>query len=119
MNGMGDRADVLGESSSLPPRDEIAALRSIVEGTAQHTGAEFFRSLGASPALRKTQDGAPYVTDNGNYIYDCKFAGIDDPQKLSDTLRDRAGVVETGLFVNIATLALIADDNGVQERRRK
>lgn len=100
----------LGTKSPLPV--EVAQF-------AYESHVEFFRSLGAAPALRKTQDGAPYVTDNGNYIYDCKFAGIDDPEKLSDTLRDRAGVVETGLFVNIATLALIADDNGVQERRRK
>ncbi len=78
---------------------------------------EFFHDLGAAPALRKTQDGAPYVTDNGNYIYDCRFTAIDDAAALDAKLHARAGVVETGLFVGIAAVALIADENGVEERR--
>jgi ribose 5-phosphate isomerase A len=79
----------------------------------------FLRSLGATPTLRRT-DGAPFVTDNGNYIYDCRFpTGIDDPAGLDLALRKRAGVVETGLFVGMAHVALIADEQRVEERVRR
>jgi ribose 5-phosphate isomerase A len=78
----------------------------------------FLRSLGAAPTLRRTADGAPFVTDNGNYIYDCRFPeGIDDAQQLESTMRSRAGIVETGLFLGIAAVALVADDHRVQELR--
>jgi ribose 5-phosphate isomerase A len=100
----------LGSKSPLPV--EVAPF-------AHEVHVEFFKSLGAAPALRKSPDGAPYTTDNSNYIYDCTFAGgIDDPITLHAKLLSRAGVVETGLFVNMATVALIADESGVDERRR-
>jgi ribose 5-phosphate isomerase A len=79
----------------------------------------FLRSLGTTPALRRGADGAPFVTDNGNYIYDCRFpSGIDNPQRLEAALRSRAGIVETGLFLGIAAVALVADDSRVQDLRR-
>lgn len=78
----------------------------------------FLRSLGAAPALRRAAD-APFVTDNGNYIYDCRFpSGIDDPRSLEATMRSHAGIVETGLFLGIAAVALVADGASVQELRR-
>lgn len=78
----------------------------------------FLRSLGAAPALRRAVSGAPFVTDNGNYIYDCRFPdGIDDPRGLEATLRSRAGIVETGLFLGVAAVALVADADRVDEMR--
>ena len=85
---------------------------------AHEAQAEFLRSIGATPALRRTVD-AVFVTDNGNYIYDCRFPdGIDDPAALDLKLRRRAGVVETGLFVGMAHVALVADERRVEERVR-
>jgi ribose 5-phosphate isomerase A len=84
---------------------------------AHEVQATFLKSLGAVPTLRRTAD-AVYLTDNGNYIYDCKFNGIDDPEDLDLKLRRRAGVVETGLFVGMADVALIADEQRVQEKAR-
>ena len=79
----------------------------------------FLRSLGATPALRRTAD-AVFVTDNGNYIYDCRFPeGIDNPGALDLALRRRAGVVETGLFVGMAHVALVAGEGIVEERVRR
>jgi len=75
----------------------------------------FLRSLGCEPTLRRSADGTTFVTDNANYIYDCKFARIDDPRDLERTLKARAGVVEVGLFVGIAKAALIADETKVRE----
>ena len=81
--------------------------------------ADFLRSLGAIPSLRDAGQGTPFITDNGNYIFDCKFPnGIEDPAGLEQSLRRRAGVVETGLFLGIADIALIADDNGVEKLTR-
>ena len=85
---------------------------------AHETHESFLRSLGATPALRRTGD-APYLTDNGNYIYDCRFNGIDDAPALDLALRRRAGVVETGLFVGMASVALIAGEEKVEERVRR
>lgn len=78
----------------------------------------FLRSAGATPVLRRGADGKVFVTDNGNYIYDCRFNGIDDPHALEAALRSRAGIVETGLFLGMASVALIADDDRVEERSR-
>jgi len=81
---------------------------------AHEATAKFLKSLGCNPILRQTSNGGPYITDNSNYIYDCHFNGIEDPAQLDTTMKARAGVVETGLFVNIATVALIADDEKVE-----
>jgi ribose 5-phosphate isomerase A len=69
--------------------------------------------------LRKKPDGSAFATDNGNYIYDCRFAGgIDDPAGLSRKLNDRAGIVDSGLFLGLTTVALIAGDSKVDTLRR-
>lgn len=78
----------------------------------------FLRTLGATPALRRSAD-AVFITDNGNYIYDCRFpTGIDDPPSLDRALRQRAGVVETGLFIGMAHVAIIASEQRIDERVR-
>ena len=77
----------------------------------------FIRSLGAIPVLRRGSTGEPFVTDNSNYIYDCRFPdGIQNPHELERTLISRAGIVETGLFLGIASVALVADEKQVEER---
>ncbi|HZK82527.1 MAG TPA: ribose 5-phosphate isomerase A [Humisphaera sp.] len=81
---------------------------------------EFFRSQGATPVLRRKADNEIFVTDNGNYIYDCRFPdGIANPAALDDILHRRAGIVETGLFLGIASVVLIADDDHLDRRERK
>lgn len=75
--------------------------------------ASFLESLGCQPAIRRGADGNPFVTDNGHYIYDCRFPAITDPAQLAHTLGSRAGIVETGLFIGMATIALVADDQQV------
>ena len=63
---------------------------------------------------RVTADGMPLVTDNGNFIIDCHFNMIGDPAALAHALSGIAGIVEHGLFVGIADLALVAGKNGVE-----
>jgi len=74
----------------------------------------FLRSMGCQPTLRTTADGETYVTDNGNYIFDCAFNSIDNPGALDRMLRSRAGIIETGLFVGIAAAAIIGSTDGVR-----
>lgn len=64
--------------------------------------------------LRKAADGGPFVTDNGNYIVDCDFGRIEDPEELEDALRYIPGVVDCGLFLDICDVAIIAGSNGVE-----
>lgn len=75
---------------------------------------QFLRTLGGEPILRMAH-GMVFTTDNGNYIFDCHFPhGIADPASLQNELSSRAGIVETGLFLGLAKIALIGDDHHVQ-----
>lgn len=63
-------------------------------------------SLGCQIELRKSE-AVPFITDNGNYILDCKFAEITDPMSLHQQLKLLPGVIETGLFVQLAHLIVV------------
>jgi len=75
-------------------------------------------SLGFEVRLRLNGDGSPYVTDEGNHLFDCSGVVIEDPEKLAAILDGTVGVVEHGLFLNFANLALIATEDAVIERTR-
>jgi ribose 5-phosphate isomerase A len=72
-------------------------------------------ALGLHPAKRLHKDGSDYLTDEGNFILDCACGQIPDPKKTADEIRSIVGVVEHGLFLHMASLALIAGDGGVTE----
>jgi len=80
-------------------------------------------ALGFTPRLREAKDAAgaltncPFVTDEGNYILDCFSTGIAEPESAAAEIRSIVGVVEHGLFLGMASMALIAGDNGVTEYR--
>ncbi len=76
-------------------------------------------SLGATPELRLKPDGQPYVTDNGNQILDCSFHKISDPPALAKELSNIPGIVEHGLFIGLATVALVGQGNSVREIRQE
>jgi len=79
----------------------------------------FFEKLGAEPRLRLEPDGSPALTDNGNYLVDCRFArGIPDPAALARALAKRTGVVEDGLFLRMARVAVVAGTGGVRLLKR-
>lgn len=71
--------------------------------------------LGCDPILRK-KDGEIFVTDNRNYIMDCNFNQILDPEKLHNDLKSIVGVVETGLFINMVTKLFVGRDGEVIEK---
>ena len=62
---------------------------------------------------RMRPDGQPFVTDSGNFILDCAFGRIEEPEALDEALKLIPGVVENGLFLGIADAAIVAGPDGV------
>lgn len=75
-------------------------------------------ALGSTVSLRKVKDGSIYKTDEGHHILDCHFGKIADPDALARSLCDMPGVVEHGLFIDMANLILVAKGNQVLELRK-
>jgi ribose 5-phosphate isomerase A len=71
--------------------------------------------LGATVSLRQNTEGAPFVTDGGHYILDCRFGRIPHPAELADKLNRMPGIVEHGLFLDMADVALIGHGTAVTE----
>jgi ribose 5-phosphate isomerase A len=71
-------------------------------------------ALGCRVALRRGADGAPFATDEGNRILDCRFGAIADPAALGGTLDAMPGVVEHGLFVGMADAVIVGTEEGVE-----
>ena len=97
------RMTVIVDESKLSPR--LGGVRLPVEIVAfgwQSTLARL-HGLGAGARVRQGPDGTPFRTDGGNLIADCAFAAIDDPAALHARLKAVTGVVETGLFIGMAT----------------
>lgn len=73
-----------------------------------------------APAVGNAQGapGATYVTDGGNWIYDCSTAPLDDPRELADRLDGLPGVLGHGLFLGLAQVVYLAGPNGIDALRR-
>jgi ribose 5-phosphate isomerase A len=98
----------LGTKMTLPV--EVIQFAAAIE-------RNYLESLGATVTMRGG-DATPFVTDEGNWIHDCDFGPIDDVERLSAFLHDRAGIVEHGLFLSLATDLVIATGHGVEHRAR-
>jgi len=86
----------------------LAATRRAVEAAAAAAGC-------AGPALlRRAKDGHAFVTDGGHWILDAALQRIADPKSLADRLDAIAGVVEHGLFIGLAQVAVVAGASGVR-----
>jgi ribose 5-phosphate isomerase A len=85
----------------------LGATRNMVEVLAADTGCA------GDITQRMKPDGQPFVTDSGNFILDCAFNSIPEPEALDEALKLVPGVVENGLFLGIADAAIIAGPNGI------
>lgn len=102
--GRDKRVERLGTTFALPV-EVVPFARPLV--TREITG------LGATPSVRVTDSGAEYRTDNGNAILDCRFPeGIEDPAAMERRLDAIPGVVETGLFIDLAHVCVVGDEEG-------
>jgi len=113
------RCVVIADSTKVAPylggsRLPIEVVAFAHSATAQRI-AEALRAFGPTGGLTlRTKDGAPYVTDGGNVIYDAACGRIDDPAALGQALKALTGVVDHGLFIGLADLALVGTSQGVQ-----
>jgi len=69
---------------------------------------------GGPLSLRRKPDGHPFVTDGGHWIVDAALGRIDDPKALAHALADVPGVMEHGLFIGYAQMAIVAGTDGVK-----
>ncbi len=86
---------------------------------AQSLIAARITALGATVKLRKDTKGNPFMSDEGHHILDCSFGQIADPPALARVLSDMPGIVEHGLFINLATVVLVAKGENVTELPRR
>lgn len=77
--------------------------------------ADALEALGGQPTLktRETSQQEPYLTDQSNYILECRFSDIADPRKLGEQIEEIPGVVGHGLFVGYTHAAIVAEGNDV------
>lgn len=82
----------------------------------------WLNSLSCQAELWTDDNGAPYITDNGNYLARCWFGdhtkvggltGIPDPYALAHLLSNRPGIVEHGLFIEMASQVIVAGKDGI------
>lgn len=86
----------------------LGATRAIIEALAADAGCE------GKITVRNAGDGTPFRTDTGNLILDCAFNKINEPELLAEALQMIPGVVEHGLFLQLADVAVIASASGVE-----
>ncbi len=79
---------------------------------------DFLAALGAEVKVRQESKGLDYRTDSGNMILDCHFGPVPDPAVLAAKLSQRAGIIEHGFFIGIATDLVIAGAQGIQYKRK-
>ncbi len=106
---------VADESKLVPFLGAKSALPVEVVRFGWRSHLPLLHELGAR-AVRREQAGQPFLTDNGNYVLDCHFdheKGIEDPAVLEWLLLAHAGIVDHGLFLDMAAAAYIAGTEGV------
>ena len=81
--------------------------------------AAALEKLGAEPELRHAVAGQPFVTDGGNFILDCHFGPIEDPQEIEQLINSVVGVIDNGLFVGRSSMVIVASENGVDMLTRR
>ena len=109
---------VIDESKISPALGTRRQLPVEVVPFGRRTQIRYFTSLGARVDVRTNSDGTLFKTDQGNLILDCAFAPIADPASLAAQLSRRAGIVEHGLFLGLATDVIVAGAEGVRHLRR-
>lgn len=109
----------LGQRDALPV--EIIPFEWMVS-------VDWLNTLGCHAELWRDKSGEPFITDNGNYLARCWFGprddqgrlqGIPDPHALACQLAERPGIVEHGLFLNMASEVIVAGANGIRLLERK
>lgn len=98
-------ADILGEKCPIPVEVLPFATRPI---------AEFLKQMGAVVTTREDSEEKIFRTEQGNIILDCRFGLLKNPGELARKLSLRSGIIEHGLFINLATQVIVGGKNGLK-----
>jgi ribose 5-phosphate isomerase A len=110
---------VVVDPSKLAPALDAAVPVEVLPD-ARTVVADRLRELGAEPTLRgAAEKSGPVVTDNGNLVLDAAFDEIEDPAALAADLSAIPGVLEHGLFVDLADRVLVGREDGVESLDRR
>lgn len=110
---------VIADQSKVVPRLGRGPLPVEILPFEAEAHLRWLNSLGCQAELWLEPSGVPVVTDNGNNLARCWFQdGIDDPYSLARILADRPGILEHGLFLDMADVVIIAGPDGIQIKER-
>jgi ribose 5-phosphate isomerase A len=112
------RVYIVDESKLSPKLGTLRAVPVEVVRFAWPPVLQRLSSLHANPALRPGSDGTPFLTDQGNVILDCRTGPLTNPEELAAALKSHAGVVEHGLFLDLATDVIVAGPTGIKHLTR-
>ena len=107
-----DRSKLVDQLGAFPLPVEVSPMAATP--VARRIGAH-----GREVTLRRAKNGGAFVTDEGHHILDCRFGRITDPRTLSRTLSDIPGVIEHGLFLDMAELVIVGSDTGAETLERR
>ena len=108
---------IIDEAKMSPRLGTLHALPVEVVPFGGESQRVFLEQLGGNSVLRTKADGTPFITDEGNIIYDCAFGPIEDPEELAAELRARTGIVEHGLFLGMTDDLVIGTPDGLRHLR--
>jgi ribose 5-phosphate isomerase A len=116
---MSRKVVIIVDETKLAPRlsGRVAIPVEVVSFGWESTRARL-AALGCTPELKRNAQGEAYRSDGGNLIFDCKFDSLPDPAATERALAMTVGVVESGLFLGLATTALVASETGVRRLDR-
>ena len=112
-------AVVVDESKIVEKLGQLVSVPVEVVPFGWQLTAKHLAKLKGRPKLRLGADGQPYVTDGGHYILDCAFGKMNDPAAVAHELDCIVGVVEHGIFLDLATEVFVGGPGGVALLMRK
>jgi ribose 5-phosphate isomerase A len=110
---------IVDESKLSPCLGTRWALPVEVIPFAVKTEENFLKSQGAAVILRLDDKGQPCLTDQNNFILDADFGEMSDPADLAAKLNERAGIVEHGLFLGLASDVIVAAEDEIRHLKRE
>jgi len=105
---------IIVDETKISPRLGNAVLPVEVVPFARGLAERGLHQLGGQPRLRQGDGGQPFVTDNANWILDCRFGAIDNPAGLEAAINRVPGVMDNGLFVGLADEIVVARATGLE-----
>ncbi len=113
-----DRFLIIVDESKLVARLGAGPLPVEILPFGAQAQLRWLQGLSSRTELWRQRGGAPVVTDNGNYLARCWFEdGIANPHALARTLGDRPGIIEHGLFLDMAHAVIVAGPEGTRTMR--